>query len=466
MLGLPAFLGFQYRKFPRLIPRNVVLPSIIGDTTQGQTLTVIEGEWSNNPTQFTYVWFRSNVVIDGATSKTYTLTNADVGATISCIVLAVNNDGSTPAQASPVGPVITTVKTITPTANILYFIQNNYTRSLSAFADRKAGLRNVRIACIGDSTTLGYRGAVDPTVAANAYPKKLADALSASNGNWQSAWGISPPGYGVNDYDARFGSVGAFGNTNMGSLGGWMWGALPGASLTWTPTTQVDTFEIYYTVNSGLGSFTAKAGLLSPTTFNEAVGTPQSVGKAVIRPALGTNTLTISPVSGTVYIIGVHAYNSAVKEVSILSMGWGGSTTTNWTAGSFYSPLQALPAIAPDLTIIDLGLNDVSAGSTASAYTSRMTTIINSIRAYSDVMIFSPNPISANPTLQQSYDASLKQLAQSLGVALIDIYGRWGQSYGTAITNGLLGPDNTHPTIVGYADIATCIAGTVTQMAA
>jgi hypothetical protein len=85
-------------------PVNVSEPQISGLAVAGQMLTATTGEWSNGPTSFVFEWRRcpanggfgdaSNcTVIAGATSGTYLLVGADVGATIRVRVRALNADG-------------------------------------------------------------------------------------------------------------------------------------------------------------------------------------------------------------------------------------------------------------------------------------------------------------------------------------------------------------------------------------
>ncbi len=87
-------------------PSNTALPVITGTQTQGQTLSVSNGTWTNSPTGYAYQWQRDGVNIAGATNNTYVLTNADAGATISCWVTATNASGSNAASAAGVGPII------------------------------------------------------------------------------------------------------------------------------------------------------------------------------------------------------------------------------------------------------------------------------------------------------------------------------------------------------------------------
>ena len=93
-------------------PVDTTAPGIGGTAQQGNTLTVSNGVWSNNPTAFTYVWQNCNSsgttcsAIAGATSSTYTLRASDVGKNVSVTVTASNSGGRTSVTTASVGPVL------------------------------------------------------------------------------------------------------------------------------------------------------------------------------------------------------------------------------------------------------------------------------------------------------------------------------------------------------------------------
>lgn len=89
------------------LPVNSVAPAITGTATEGQTLSLSTGTWSNTPDAYTRIWKRDGVVISGAAGATYVLTEDDVGAIISGSVKATNlgvsavaNSNSTSAVAA------------------------------------------------------------------------------------------------------------------------------------------------------------------------------------------------------------------------------------------------------------------------------------------------------------------------------------------------------------------------------
>jgi RHS repeat-associated protein len=93
-------------------PDNTVLPSIDGAAAEGSLLTATSGTWDGTePITYAYRWRRcagsggSCVDIAGATSDTYTLATADVGAAIRVVVTATNAAGEESATSAATDPV-------------------------------------------------------------------------------------------------------------------------------------------------------------------------------------------------------------------------------------------------------------------------------------------------------------------------------------------------------------------------
>jgi hypothetical protein len=91
-------------------PSNTAAPTISGIARSGQTLTATVGQWSGTaPLRYAEQWQRctaSCVNISGASTATYKLVSADVGASLRVSVSATNAAGTTSAVSSKLGPVV------------------------------------------------------------------------------------------------------------------------------------------------------------------------------------------------------------------------------------------------------------------------------------------------------------------------------------------------------------------------
>ncbi len=85
-------------------PQNIAPPTVSPNPPEyGKNVTTSNGEWNGKPTSYTYAWSRCNASgvectsIAGATSSTYTPTEADFGHSFISSVTAKNSEGSTTA---------------------------------------------------------------------------------------------------------------------------------------------------------------------------------------------------------------------------------------------------------------------------------------------------------------------------------------------------------------------------------
>jgi hypothetical protein len=87
------------------LPVNSVAPAITGTATEGETLSLSNGTWSNTPDAYAYIWKRDGVVIPGASAATYDLTVDDVDAVITASVKATNLGVSAVANSNATAAV-------------------------------------------------------------------------------------------------------------------------------------------------------------------------------------------------------------------------------------------------------------------------------------------------------------------------------------------------------------------------
>jgi hypothetical protein len=105
-------------------PNNLTPPSITGDPVLGGTLTADPGFWSGTqPITFAYQWRSCNRQggscenIAGATARTYSLKQSDVGTTLRVRVTARNSIGSTTVTSVPTAVIGASAPTGCPGGN-------------------------------------------------------------------------------------------------------------------------------------------------------------------------------------------------------------------------------------------------------------------------------------------------------------------------------------------------------------
>jgi len=84
---------------PLAAPRNVDVPYLGGDGTVGATLNCTMGNWDGEPTGYSYAWKSDGADVTG-TDSSYVVAVSDAGHSITCVVTATNDAGSTAAPPS------------------------------------------------------------------------------------------------------------------------------------------------------------------------------------------------------------------------------------------------------------------------------------------------------------------------------------------------------------------------------
>ena len=92
-------------------PQNTSRPTISGEARVGRQLTADEGTWTGSPTSFAYQWQRCDIDatgcfdVAGATARTYSVRDADLGFRLRVEVRATNSSGSGQAVSGVTGVV-------------------------------------------------------------------------------------------------------------------------------------------------------------------------------------------------------------------------------------------------------------------------------------------------------------------------------------------------------------------------
>lgn len=235
--------------------------------------------------------------------------------------------------------------------------------------------------------------------------------------------------------------------------------------ISFTPTEPFDRVDILYPQLSGLGTFSADIDGGTPTVV-DASGA-NAVGKVTLSTTLGTHTINITRTSGgangDVEIVGIEPYVAGESVVRMWNMGASGITSLNYADSSSNSPWRPLPFLrnsSPDLTFINLGINDWHPTVTPIAnYKAAMQTLIDAVNTAGDVVLVVPIPSltsGASSALQESFRTAIYELAALNNCPVIDMMERM-RSY--ALANGLgLYFDGKHANQAGYAEFGAAVA--------
>ena len=337
-----------------------------------------------------------------------------------------------------------------------------------AMANVRSGASRAKIVVVGDSTSAGSGAGTGGTLNqngafANGWVADFATLLNKYVATvFQSFWGDQAVSVGYGTYDTRV-TLGANWSQNTSGLGGNMFKYTTGAvnNLTFTPTAAFDTIVVWYMKISGDGTATINVdGGASLGTINFS-NSSSILTSSTFTVAAGTHTINIVPNNdATFFVVGVQTYVAGTKAVDVFQTAVNGATAATFVGGAspWQSPL-ALEALAPDLTVIDLTINDSNNGTSLATYISNMQTLITDAKLSGDVLLVVGPPSNTtqatNGTLDQ-FIAALRGLAISNNVPLLDLKTRW-TSYAAA--NPVFPYfDSKHPEVSGYWDIGLAIS--------
>jgi lysophospholipase L1-like esterase len=340
---------------------------------------------------------------------------------------------------------------------------------------RAGAATNVKVLLIGDSTTAGYGATTNTNFAGDKVLSPsflIANRLSAAgipayDAGWYGLGNNGGSSSTLTLYDPRV-TYGAGWTQYFNSFclgGGFMESSNSTDTLTFSPGFLYNTIEVYYVINPGNGSITINNGGSALGTINTA-GTA-AVGKATYTVSLGNNPVNIQATSSTVtYIAGVLCYNTNTPGVLFINGGMGNATTADML-GTGWGAEGSIATLSPDLSIINLMINDCNNGSISSGtYQSNLSTLVTYCQNYGNVMLVTPVPAGATTYLSNAsaFLAATKAVAASDNTALVDVSSLM-PSYSVQNTLGLRF-DTLHPNAAGYQYYASLVANELLQICA
>jgi GDSL-like Lipase/Acylhydrolase family len=325
-----------------------------------------------------------------------------------------------------------------------------------------SGTANGKILCCGNSITAGSfatGNAMLNNASTKSYPTQLAQILSSQGlvSSWQS-WIGGNGEANFNANDSRL-TLGSWVNSGLGTLANNPMNrtAVGGTPMSFTPLTAVDTVQCLL-VRAGGG-------------VNVEISNDANPPAAVISATPGTGTMNISaPItltgaasikvinatlqvgSNSAFLDGMIAWNSAIKEMSILRAGWVGAIVNDLNQTWSYN--NGIQTVAADLVLMAFTRNDITAGTPLATFTSLYQQAITAAKVAGDCILVI-EPLGTVTAAQYTpYRNAVYQLAQANNCGVIDFTMLWAPY---ALTTAWYA-DGIHPNGFGYAEMARDIA--------
>lgn len=322
-----------------------------------------------------------------------------------------------------------------------------------------ANVSDIRIVCLGDSTTAG-QGA---STIYGSYPFQLAKILSRLIAPAVMAATPQPASFSPNDTRVVKGS--GWTTSGHGVIGGGSFSAPTNASgdLSITFDHDFDTIVVPYWRNTGNG--TSQINVDGGSNLGSGIVTSgsNSLQSTSFSVTKGFHQINIKPPTvGTIYILGVEGILSTEKRIQVWNEGRSGARSDTFISNSnVYDGLPTLIYLNPALTTISLGINDAALSTDPVLYANRLVSLITS-PPNSSIILLTP-PLSSLPpgrgiefsTYEAMYVPYIYYIADLLNCGLIDWQARLGP-YASSSVDGFMN-DTVHPNEAGYGDLAQMI---------
>lgn len=324
--------------------------------------------------------------------------------------------------------------------------------ALLRMAQLRAG-QDLLITAVGDSETAGTSlggGGYDTS-----WPARLATLLGPVVGRWYEY------GQRTATDSLKWTLTNTSGTSGPGAEG--ILQIRPGDYVTIT-TPVATTLKVRY-ANSGFVG--ALAGNLQVTIDGTVVTTITPNGTSsqatwtsgTLSNATHTMVLRNTHATAVAWCVAVYA-GTAGTGITLNNAGLSGSTTDTWQATHHLSVWAhaARETSAVGIAFLSLGVNDAGLGVPVATYKTRLTTLAQRMKGIwaATIIVIQPQPSGVPWATWLTYTKAAREVADEQGCGIVDITQRWGPHDGTWGSTRLYS-DVTHPSALGYRDIATAI---------
>lgn len=331
-----------------------------------------------------------------------------------------------------------------------------------------AGGGRYKIACIGDSQTVGAGAGTDADFLTGAkvksYPAFLAKLLrnagfvvsedSIMGDNRLFTAGTAA----VTLYDPKTTFAGSgWSRVDPAPLGGGriFVNSTTSDILAFTPAVAGQNVDVYYCTVGGGGTFRITDNGVGAMGADVATSGGAGFLKVSRTRTLSANAIQIARQSGgSCYIAAIDQYANDT-QISIYNCGSYGTGSADWGfAAQPYSALNAQSVLAADLIVFQLGANDVRDAISPATYKSNLQTCITRWKANgSDIVLVVPFPSDATDAAWTPFIQALYELAVTNSLPLVNLYDRF-----VSRTVSLSEYQSTvHLLAEGYADVAMAV---------
>lgn len=336
---------------------------------------------------------------------------------------------------------------------------------------RAGGVRG-RILAIGDSFTSGHgsggngllgqkRGAFAPKLAVMLTGAGVPALADYAVGTGTATSGVTAAN--LASYDPRLSFTGASTLDGYPTLGGMMMAMTSaGDKITFTPGDSFDTVVLLFARNTtGQGDFTVSVDGGTTTAATIVNNNATDVALTEVAVPAGSRAVTLSKGAGSSYIIAIGTRNSVKPGIEIINAGISGGQVATLavaagTGSAYWNTRACIPKIldanAVNVTLINGWYNDRGASRTVPQVRADLTTLINTAKAYGDVIyVCYPALSTANISAANfaTYNDAAIEAAIAAGIPVVDTSKLIpDQAAGNAV--GLYA-DNLHLNNAGYA---------------